>query len=181
MVGPGKGRRVIWGNFDDVGMASMHVAISFVAINAPQLRSWMVREDLESHRCLYSTYSDITVMLGELDLVKEGPSASACAAVSLAVVWGQKKLASPLLAITGTIDLRDRIGIIGGMMGKMSVARNVPREMIVVPSDNLKELEEKGYPDWPDDLVVYAKERLHGVSNYIELLELTLQGEHDGR
>ena len=152
IIQPGRGRRIITSTIGGSCRSSLDVAISFVAINAPRLRSWLTGGEMDSHSPgLYDWYPDIRLTFGDHDFMKKGPSGSACASVSLAVVLGHKQLVSCRQAITGTIDLRGRISSIGGVMGKVKTARDHNREMLIVPSSNLKELEESRYDGWPEE------------------------------
>ena len=47
----------------------------------------------------------------------------------------------------------------------------------MVPEANLKELEESKHAGWSDDLKAYGNRVLRGVSNVVELLAETIEGE----
>ena len=56
------------------------------------------------HAPLYSKYTDLTIRVSDLGAIKEGPSASATAALSLVAMLGGR-LVSKNVVVTGTIDL----------------------------------------------------------------------------
>ena len=95
--------------------------------------------------------------------------------MALAVVLGNAKLVGRL-GVTGIVDLRGRIRLIGGLMEKMEQAREQKLEIVVVPMVNLQILEEDGYKGWPNDLRDYAKRVTRGASNIVELLGHTIEG-----
>ena len=162
------------GNLKPVAKASMDVALSFVAINAPLLRLWLTGVDSKSG--LYDAYSNVTLTLGELDVVKGGPSGGACGLVCLAIALAKAKLTCRLL-VTGSVDLRGKLGTVGGIMGKTKAGRDVDVERFIIPSENLKQLEDGDYAGWPDDLKAYGKKVLCGATNVVDLFELGLDGE----
>ena len=167
---------MVAGSFDGNGRLSLEVAITVMAINAPRLRLWLgASSGWEARRGLYDAQTNITVNIGYVGNEKEGPSASACAVVALAVVLGNAKLVGRL-GVTGIVDLRGRIRLIGGLMEKMEQAREQKLEIVVVPMVNLQILEEDGYKGWPNDLRDYAKRVTRGASNIVELLGHTIEG-----
>ena len=125
----GTGKRVIVGTLDEMGRSSLEVALSFMAVNAPQLRQWMTGEPY-SRRGLYSVDTDICLTLGDVTAPITGPSASSCAVVALAVVLGHAKL-SCHVGVTGVVDLQGRLHKISGVMEKLAHAQKLGIERVV--------------------------------------------------
>lgn len=94
---------------DTTTVDSIDVAISFVALNAGALRSWVGGPG--GRAGLWNTGQDLHVTYARLNVAKSGGSASACTALSL-VCWlaGRSVLEHDgKVAVTGCIDLRGRI------------------------------------------------------------------------
>lgn len=166
------------GNFDGVARAYLEVAVTLVAINAPTLRSWLTDDPVlaGSNRGLYHDKSDITVSEGDSGAQKRGSSTSACAVVALAVVLGHAKLVGSRVGVTGRMDLRGRVLMVGGVMEKVAVAKEKELQLVVIPLSNMEELEENDYEGWPHELKLYGKKVLRGVDNIVELLTVTFDG-----
>ena len=93
-------------------------------------------------------------------------------ALALAVIVGDCSLVKESVAVTGGIDLRGRIGAMGGIEEKVTYAMSRNLDLIVVPEANYKSLrfEDKELKDYFDSSV-------RGAKHFVELLEVTLQGE----
>lgn len=105
---PGKGLRLVAVGGDDDAKESFHVAISFVALNASLLRAWVTGE-ARSSAGLCNRFQDLHVSIPDLGVRKQGNSAGACVALSLACLLGGCRLVKRDVAITGVVDLRGRI------------------------------------------------------------------------
>jgi hypothetical protein len=174
---PGCGRRLFLGKLSPEMRSSFQAAVSLVAINAPQLRGWLARKRAgTSHKGLFTKENDLQLCLGDVDLPRKGPSGGACAALSAAMVLVRSKLRHPLTAVTGTIDLRGRVGAVDGLLGKAHVCMEAGFELLVVPKRNYDDLVQKGFAGWPDELKELAQEAIKPAANLIDLLELTIDG-----
>ena len=113
---------------------SMHAAVSFVSINAGLLLSCLPAArrggGKGDHPVLYNKYTDIMVALGELDVIREGPSASACAALSIIIAMGRCDMLLPQTGITGDMDLRGRVHVVGGLNAKIQYAMNDGMDLV---------------------------------------------------
>lgn len=72
--------------------------------------------------------------------------------------------------------MRGRLVVVGGAEGKVEQAYRDRLDLLVMPSSNLRRLKTDG---WSQELKAYAAESVKGADNFIELLELTVQGEDD--
>ena len=111
-----------------------------------------------------------SVGLSELDICKDGCSASASAALSLCVLLGRGKLRCNETAVTGVIDLRGRITMIGDFEDKVQNAMEDGVELFVAPSMNVK------VGQLSPDQKAYFDRAGKGVDNIMELLEATVTG-----
>jgi hypothetical protein len=138
---PGEGQRRVAGSLADDTRESWDVAISFVAINAKRLRAWATGAAVGTcHANLYTDKEDLTLSVGNLSGPKNGSSAGACAALSLLKVLAPIKLVGELVAVTGTLDLRGRVGPVGGIKEKLSTIYNKRYSVFVVPQETHDEI-----------------------------------------
>lgn len=83
---------------------------------------------------------DLTLSVGNLSGPKDGSSAGACAALSLLKVLAPIKLVGKLVAVTGTLDLRGRVGPVGGIKEKLSTIYDKNSSVLVVPQETHDEI-----------------------------------------
>jgi ATP-dependent Lon protease len=127
----GTGKLELTGNLGDVMKESVHAALSYIRANATQLS---VAPDF------YKT-KDIHVHFPEGAVPKDGPSAgiTVCTAMISALT------STPVrrdVAMTGEISLRGRVMQIGGLKEKTMAALRHGISTVIIPQDNLRDLEE---------------------------------------
>ena len=127
----GSGKLELTGNLGDVMKESAHAALSYIRANAAKLG---VPSDF------YKT-KDIHVHFPEGAVPKDGPSAgvTVCTAM-VSALTGQTVRQD--VAMTGEISLRGRVMPIGGLKEKTMVAMRHGIHTVVIPEDNVRDLEE---------------------------------------
>ena len=127
----GTGKLELTGNLGDVMKESAHAALSYIRANAPQLG---VAPDF------YKT-KDIHVHFPEGAVPKDGPSAgvTVCTAIVSALTGLPVRRD---VAMTGEISLRGRVMQIGGLKEKTMAAFRHGITTVIIPYDNLPDLQE---------------------------------------
>ncbi len=127
----GSGKLELTGNLGDVMKESAHAALSYIRANAAKLG---VPGDF------YKT-KDIHVHFPEGAVPKDGPSAgvTVCTAM-VSALTGQTVRQD--VAMTGEISLRGRVLTIGGLKEKTMAAMRHGIHTVVIPEDNVRDLEE---------------------------------------
>ncbi len=127
----GSGKLELTGNLGDVMKESAHAALSYIRANAAKLG---VPGDF------YKT-KDIHVHFPEGAVPKDGPSAgvTVCTAMVSALTGQTVRQA---VAMTGEISLRGRVLPIGGLKEKTMAAMRHGIHTVVIPEDNVRDLEE---------------------------------------
>ncbi len=127
----GSGKLELTGNLGDVMKESAHAALSYIRANALTLG---VAADF------YKT-KDIHVHFPEGAVPKDGPSAgiTVCTAMVSALTGTPVRRD---IAMTGEISLRGRVMRIGGLKEKTMAARRHGISTVIIPEDNLRDLEE---------------------------------------
>ncbi len=127
----GTGKLELTGNLGDVMKESAHAALSYIRANAAQLG---VPADF------YKT-KDIHVHFPEGAVPKDGPSAG----VTVCTAMVSALTGTPVrrdVAMTGEISLRGRVMQIGGLKEKTMAALRHGISTVIIPHDNLADLEE---------------------------------------
>ena len=127
----GSGKLELTGNLGDVMKESAHAALSYIRANALKLG---VAADF------YKT-KDIHVHFPEGAVPKDGPSAgiTVCTAMVSALTGIPVRRD---IAMTGEISLRGRVMQIGGLKEKTMAALRHGISTVIIPEDNLRDLEE---------------------------------------
>lgn len=155
----GTGKIQITGKLGDVMKESVEAAISFV-------RSISHSLDIDAE---FYKKKDIHIHFPEGAVPKDGPSAGITVATALASALSSIPVRSDI-AMTGEISLRGRVLPIGGLKEKSLAAYRVGIRNVIIPKDNVKDLEEI-----PEDI---KKEiTFYPVSHASEVLKLALLTE----
>ncbi len=127
----GTGKLELTGNLGDVMKESVHAALSYIRANAQTLN---VPADF------YKT-KDIHVHFPEGAVPKDGPSAgiTVCTAIVSALTGVTVRRD---VAMTGEISIRGRVLPIGGLKEKTMAALRYGVSTVIIPSENVKDLEE---------------------------------------
>jgi hypothetical protein len=48
--------------------------------------------------------------------------------------------------------------------------------LTIIPAEAYRELSEQGFPDWPEELREYARERVRGAATFVDVLRLVFPG-----
>ena len=127
----GSGKLELTGNLGDVMKESAHAALSYIRANAEKLG---VAPDF------YKT-KDIHVHFPEGAVPKDGPSAGITVCTAIVSALTGTSVRSDV-AMTGEISLRGRVMAIGGLKEKTMAALRHGIHTVIIPQDNLRDLEE---------------------------------------
>ena len=127
----GSGKLELTGNLGDVMKESAHAAYSFIRANAQRLG---VSPDF------YKT-KDIHVHFPEGAVPKDGPSAGVTVCTAIVSALTNTPVRRDV-AMTGEISLRGRVMAIGGLKEKTMAALRQGIHTVVIPYDNLRDLEQ---------------------------------------
>ncbi len=127
----GSGKLELTGNLGDVMKESAHAAYSYIRANAHKLG---IAPD-------FYKIKDIHVHFPEGAVPKDGPSAgiTVCTAMVSALTG---KAVRRDVAMTGEISLRGRVMAIGGLKEKTMAALRRGIHTVIIPADNLRDLEQ---------------------------------------
>ena len=154
----GKGNLTLTGSLGDVMQESAKAAITCVRKN---LDKYIVNTDFYKE-------SDIHIHAPEGAVPKDGPSAGVTMATALFSALTKKKVRSDV-AMTGEITLRGKVMPIGGLREKSMAAYKNGIKTVIIPFENIKDLEEV-------DPVVKENVNFVPVKNITEVLETAVIG-----
>lgn len=153
---PGKGGLILTGQLGDVMKESAQAALSYIR---SRCEAFCIDPEVFQKQ-------DIHIHFPEGAIPKDGPSAGLAMATALLSILKGIPVKNTV-AMTGEIDLRGEALAIGGLKEKALAALRVGIKDIVIPEQNLKDLEDIG----PE---VRQKLRFHPVKHVEEVFELAL-------
>ena len=128
---PGKGKITATGRLGEVMKESIQAASSFVRSKST---TYGIFPPLFNQR-------DIHVHVPEGAIPKDGPSAGVAICTAIVSLLTQIPVKGTV-AMTGEISLRGKVLPIGGLKEKLLAARREGIETVIIPHDNIKDLEE---------------------------------------
>jgi len=153
----GSGNLTLTGKLGDVMKESAYAALSYVKTHA---KEYNINEDLFKE-------NDLHIHVPEGAVPKDGPSAGVALATAICSLYSNRKV-DHLLGMTGEITLRGRVVPIGGLREKSIAANRSGLKKILIPKDNLKDLE-----DVPES--VLKELEIIPVSTIDEVLKIALK------
>lgn len=127
----GDGKLVLTGKLGDVMKESAQAALSYVKTNCEKFNI-----DPEVFKS-----NDIHIHVPEGAVPKDGPSAGVTIATAIISAL-TKRFVNPKVGMTGEITLRGRVLKIGGIREKAIAAHRSGLETIIIPKENLTDLED---------------------------------------
>ncbi|MDD2401460.1 MAG: endopeptidase La [Clostridia bacterium] len=127
----GKGKLILTGKLGDVMKESAQTGYSFV-------RS--IAHELGLEQDFHEKY-DVHIHIPEGAIPKDGPSAGVTMATAVVSALTNRKVKSNV-AMTGEITLRGRVLPVGGVKEKILAAHRAGSRVIIMPSENRKDLED---------------------------------------
>ena len=177
-VSRGSGKRLLAAGLGDVATESVHVAITWAAINVPQLCKSVIRRGGRVRTTLLCAKEDIRFISTQVDCLKEGPSSGACVGLSLVCWLTACTLKRKLIGVTGALDLRGRIFSVGGLNEKAQVAQEAGLAMVVVPQEDYDQLKSSDFSLIPEGVRGYAKTTFRGANTMADVLRQAIEGKY---
>jgi len=119
------------GQLGDVMKESAAAALSYVRSNHKQFN---IQDS-------FYTKKEIHIHVPDGAIPKDGPSAGVTIAIAIiSAASGHKVLGK--VAMTGEVNLRGKVLAIGGLKEKLLAAKRIGIKKVLIPKDNLKDLEE---------------------------------------
>jgi ATP-dependent Lon protease len=148
----GKGNFAMTGQIGEVMQESMQAALTWVRSNAASLG---LAEDFTKDLDLH-----IHVPAGAIP--KDGPSAGVTMAVVLVSLLTDTPV-RPLTAMTGEITLSGNVLPVGGIKEKFLAARRAGVQTIILPAENLQDVEEDLTPELLNGVTIHYASRIEDV------------------
>ena len=127
----GSGQLALTGQLGDVMQESAKAAVSYIRTNAKTLG---IEDDFHKTK-------DIHVHIPEGAVPKDGPSAGVTMCISVISALSGRPVRKDV-AMTGEITLRGKIMPVGGIKEKMLAAHRMGITRVLLPEDNVKDLDE---------------------------------------
>ena len=160
-VMPGEGEILLTGQLGDVMKESARAGISYI-------RSVSKEHGIDEK---FFKEHDIHIHIPEGAVPKDGPSAGITMATAIfSAATGRKVRAD--VAMTGEITLRGRVLPIGGLKEKLLAAKNAGIQMILIPKENERDIEEMSSE-------ITKGLKIVSVSHMDEVLEYALSEEQE--
>ena len=146
---PGGGELILTGQMGDVMKESARIALSYVKSVACTKKYGVEQKFFEEN--------DIHLHIPEGAVPKDGPSAGVTMATALLSAAAEIPVDAKL-AMTGEITLRGRVLKIGGLKEKLLAAKTAGVKRVVVPKDNMADIEEFDAEITDNIEIVYAED-----------------------
>ena len=127
---PGKGKLILTGHLGEVMRESVSAALSYVRSSAAKFK---IKNDFYKE--------DIHIHIPSGAIPKDGPSAGVAMVTAIISLFTQKPVRKDV-GMTGEITLRGKILEIGGLKEKVLAAHRAGLKTIIIPKENLKDLED---------------------------------------
>ena len=150
----GTGKLTLTGNLGDIMIESAKIALDYIKSNAK-----IFKIDYRA----FKEY-DIHIHVPSGAIKKDGPSAGIALTTAIISLFTNKKIDNDI-ALTGEITLRGNVLKIGGLKEKSIGAINSGVKKIIIPSDNLNEIESF-------DSEIKNKIEYIPVENYMDVFKL---------
>ncbi len=150
-ISKGKGNLLLTGKLGEVMQESAKTALSFIRAHAPEYK---IPETFYSD-------TDIHLHIPEGAIPKDGPSAGVALATSIVSALSGLPVRQDI-AMTGEITLRGKVLKIGGLKEKVLAAHRNLIRTVILPDDNMDEVEEIG-EEVTKDMTFLAVRRLSEV------------------
>ena len=154
---PGKGKVVKTGSLGDVMQESIQAALTVVRNRAAKMSI-----DVDFHE-----KKDLHIHVPEGATPKDGPSAGAAMCISMISVLTDIPIHADV-AMTGEINLRGQILLIGGLKEKLLAAHRGGIKKVIIPYENIKDLQEV-----PDTIKKNLK--IYPAKSIEEVMDIALQ------